>query len=68
MADKVSLLDLHSRHVIALRDLHAKPFRVTVGPQANRMKRDPLAGRRYVHRRKAGDPGAEDGHPLPGSG
>ena len=26
------------------------------------MKRDPLAGRRCLHRRKAGDPGAEDGH------
>jgi putative transposase len=28
------ILDLHSRRVIALRDLHANPFRVTVGPSA----------------------------------
>jgi hypothetical protein len=31
MANKVSLLDLHSRRVIGLRDLHANPFRVTTG-------------------------------------
>ena len=28
------ILDLHSRRVIALRDLHANPFRVTAGPSA----------------------------------
>jgi putative transposase len=28
------ILDLHSRRVIALRDLHANPFRVTDGPSA----------------------------------
>jgi len=28
------ILDLHSRRVIALRVLHAKLFRVTVGPSA----------------------------------
>ena len=34
------ILDLHSRRVIALRDLHANPFRVTAWAVSNRMKRD----------------------------
>jgi transposase InsO family protein len=34
------ILDLHSRRVIALRVLHAKPFRVTAWAVSNRMKRD----------------------------
>ena len=33
------ILDLHSRRVIALRDLHANPFRVTAWAVSNRMKR-----------------------------
>ena len=43
------ILDLHSRRVIGWA-------------VSNRMKRDPLAGRRCLHCRKAGDPGLEDGH------
>ena len=34
------ILDMHSRRVIALRVLHAKPFRVTAWAVSNRMKRD----------------------------
>jgi putative transposase len=34
------ILDLHSRRVIGLRVLHAKPFRVIVWAVSNRMKRD----------------------------
>ena len=34
------ILDPHSRRVIALRVLHAKPFRVTVWAVSNRMQRD----------------------------
>ena len=34
------ILDLHSRRVIALRVLHAKPFRVIAWAVSNRMKRD----------------------------
>ena len=43
------ILDLHSRRVIGWA-------------VSNRMKRDPLAGRRCLHRRKAGDSSLEDGH------
>ena len=39
-ADYGSLLDLFSRRVIALRVLHAKPFRVTAWAISNRMKQD----------------------------
>ena len=34
------ILDLHSRRVITLRDLHANPFRVTAWAVSSRMKRD----------------------------
>jgi len=34
------ILDLHSRRVIALRVLHAKPFRVTAWAISNRLKKD----------------------------
>jgi putative transposase len=34
------ILDLYSRRVIALRVLHAKPFRVTAWAVSNRMKQD----------------------------
>jgi transposase InsO family protein len=34
------ILDLHSRRVIALRDLHANPFRVTEWAISNRLKKD----------------------------
>ena len=34
------ILDLHSRRVIALRDLNANPFRVAAWAVSNRMKRD----------------------------
>jgi transposase InsO family protein len=34
------ILDLYSRRVIALRVLHAKPFRVTAWAVSNRMKRN----------------------------
>ena len=40
MAEKVSLLELHSCRVIALRDWHANPFRVTAWAVSHRMKRD----------------------------
>ena len=36
-----SLLDLHSRRVIALRDLHANPFRVTAWAISNPTKKGP---------------------------
>ena len=48
VADNGSLLDLHLRRVIALRDLHANPFWVTAWAVSNRMKRDPLPGRRCL--------------------
>ena len=34
------ILDLHSRRIIALRDLHANPFRLTAWAVSDRMKRD----------------------------
>ena len=40
MANLAVILDLHSRRVIALRVLHAKPFRVTAWAVSSRMKRD----------------------------